>query len=224
MPGVTYDEAATQVVARAVGTPLRIIANRPGTGLEAETPQRSRKRAKAHHLPAGGSRRVSRNLPERRVGVLWCAAPERETCRALRSVDEESGDTQRDRGDPARPARSHRGDASRLFRLDGREPDYLSPAIPRFFGEGDTAPVAREVLRQAEPHSEMPERPRGFTLGREEFLGLVLTPCTLPYALRPEPCGPAVIMGLGWRAPMSQPTGRNCLTSNCSTSDSPIFP
>ena len=41
-------------------------------------------------------------------------------------------------------------------------------------------------------------------MGREEFLGLVLTPCTLPYALRPEPCGPAVIMGL-WMARANVP-------------------
>ena len=62
---------------------------------------------------------------------------------------QEPGDSERDRGAAASHPRSDRQDSPRVLRMDGRQPGrYLLKFLA--FGEGDTAPVTREVLRQAE--------------------------------------------------------------------------
>ena len=136
--GVTYDEAATRVVARAVGTPLRIIANRPDTGLEAEYAAKIKEASEAHHLPPEA--RVvfleiypsdasefsgALHLSARHVGpyeILSTRSPAIPNAIAAILLALAAG--------IALGSGPHWGDASRLFRLDGGEPDYLSPEIP----------------------------------------------------------------------------------------------
>jgi hypothetical protein len=63
-----------------------------------------------------------------------------------------TGGAECDRGVSTLPARRDGQTAARLFWLERRKSDFL-PAEVHCFGEGDTAPVTHEVLRQAEKDS-----------------------------------------------------------------------
>ena len=156
--GVTYDDEAMRVLAGAVGTPLRIIANRPDTGLESEYAAKLKEATDAHHLP-----------PEARVVFLEIYPSDAsEFSGALHVSARRVGQhVILSTRSPAIP------NAIAAILLDLRDRTGLTPHayfgwtegnpityLLRFlaFGEGDTAPVAREVLRQAEPQSE--RRPR----------------------------------------------------------------
>ena len=150
---MTYDEAATQVVARAVGTPLRIIANRPDTGLEAEyaakikeasgsAPPSRRRLASCFSKSTRATRRSSLgalHLSARHVGpyeILSTRSPAIPNAIAAILLD----------------LRDRTGVTPHAYFgwTEGNPITYLLRFLA-FFGEGDTAPVAREVLRQAEP-------------------------------------------------------------------------
>ena len=76
---------------------------------------------------------------------------------ASRAPVREPGDSQRDRGAAALHPRSDRQIPHAYFGWsEGNPIAYLLKFLA--FGEGDTAPVTREVLRQAEPDPEL--RPR----------------------------------------------------------------
>jgi hypothetical protein len=68
--------------------------------------------------------------------------------RVLRAPLQQSRHPQRDRGSLL-DLRPHGLPAARLLRLNEGNP--IVPLKFLAFGEGDTAPVCREVLRQAEP-------------------------------------------------------------------------
>jgi hypothetical protein len=156
--GVRYDEEATVMLQGAKGTPLRIIANRPDTGRKEEYDSKLKEAREAHHLP-----------PDARVVFLEIqpgdvSAFSDELYVKGRTVGEHVVLTTRS---PAIP------NAIAAILLDLRDRTGMTPHayfgwtegnpityLLRFlaFGEGDTAPVAREVLRQAERQPE--RRPR----------------------------------------------------------------
>jgi hypothetical protein len=156
--GVHYDEAALMLLARAAGEPLRIIANRPDTGQPEEYASKLREARDAHHLPPesmvvflevrpGDSSDFSDALylEARDVGghnVLTTKSPAIPNAIAAILLD----------------LRDRTGATPHAYFgwTEGNPITYLLRFLA--FGEGDTAPVAREVLRQAEPQPEL--RPR----------------------------------------------------------------
>ena len=151
-------EAARFINDAAAGTGVRIIANRPDTGLPAEYENKLREARESHHL-SSGERVLFVEIQPGDVsefgGVLAVKGVEVAGHRILRCVS---------------PAVPNAIAALLLFCRDathtiphayfgwteGNPIVYLLKFLA--FGEGDTAPVAREVLRQAEP--DPARRPR----------------------------------------------------------------
>lgn len=155
---VRVDPTAERFITEAAGTAVRIIANRPDTGLAVEYENKLREARESHHLS-----------PDERVlfvevqpgdvsefgGVLSVRGVDVQGHRVLRCVS---------------PAVPNAIAALLLFCRDatqkiphayfgwteGNPIAYLLKFLA--FGEGDTAPVTREVLRQVEPNPA--RRPR----------------------------------------------------------------
>jgi hypothetical protein len=148
---VVADEVALQFLHDAAGAPVRIIANRPDTGLPEEYEHKLREAMESHHL-----------TPQDRVlfvevrpgdvsefsGVLHVYGATVDRHRVLRCVS------------PAIPnaiaalllyVRDQTGKIPHAYFgwTEGNPIVYLMKFLA--FGEGDTAPVTREVLRQSEP-------------------------------------------------------------------------
>ncbi len=156
--GVEPDEKAREFIRAAAGAPVRIIANRPDLGAVAEYEHKLREARDAHHL--GPDDRVL--FVEVRPGdvsafsgILTVAGAEVGGHRVLRCVS------------PAIPnaiaalllyCRDQTGQIPHAYFgwTEGNPIAYLLKFLA--FGEGDTAPVTREVLRQAEP--DPANRPR----------------------------------------------------------------
>ena len=150
--GVDADEQARRFIHEAAGTPVRIIANRPDLGNADEYAHKLREARESHHLP-----------PDERVLFV-----------EVRPGDvSEFSDTLRVTGvdvvghhvlrctSPAIPnaiaalllyCRDETGKIPHAYFgwTEGNPIAYLLKFLA--FGEGDTAPVTREVLRQAEPN------------------------------------------------------------------------
>ena len=150
--GVDADEQARLFIHDAAGTPVRIIANRPDLGNAEEYAHKLREASESHHLP-----------PDERVLFV-----------EVRPGDvSEFSDTLRVAGvdvaghhvlrcvSPAIPnaiaalllyCRDETGKIPHAYFgwTEGNPIAYLLKFLA--FGEGDTAPVTREVLRQAEPN------------------------------------------------------------------------
>jgi hypothetical protein len=156
--GVDYDDNATRMIDSARGAPLRIIANRPDTGRVEEYDLKLKEAREAHHLP-----------PDARVVFLEIYSGDASAFSDVLSVKgRRVGEhTVLSTRSPAIP------NAIAAILLDLRDRTGVTPHayfgwtegnpityLLRFlaFGEGDTAPVAREVLRQAERQPE--RRPR----------------------------------------------------------------
>jgi hypothetical protein len=156
---IDYDEAALDFIREAGGRrALRIIASRPNTGLPAEYTRKLADARRSHHLPAGDlvlflevrpsdaskftdALHVSGVL----IGghkVLRCSSPAIPNAIAGLLLD------LRDRTWSVPHAY--------FGWTEGNPIAYLLKFLA--FGEGDTAPVCREVLRKAEPDPE--RRPR----------------------------------------------------------------
>jgi hypothetical protein len=149
--GVDYDDFAQVFVKSATGQPIRIIANRPDTGQPSEYASKLREATDAHHLPpdakvlfleirAGDASEFSETLHVRgrRVGtfeVLSVKSPAIPNAIAALLLD----------------LRDRTGQIPHAYFgwTEGNPITYLLKFLA--FGEGDTAPVTREVLRQAEP-------------------------------------------------------------------------
>jgi hypothetical protein len=156
--GVKPDDTADRFIREAGAAPLRIIANRPDTGLPQEYATKLRDASESHHLP-----------PDERVlflevrpgdvsnfqGTLEVSGVDIGGHRVLRCVS------------PAIPnaiaalllyCRDRTGRIPHAYFgwTEGNPIAYLAKFLA--FGEGDTAPVTREVLRQAE-HDPL-RRPR----------------------------------------------------------------
>ena len=156
--GVQYNELARQFLDAAAGQPLRIIANRPDTGLPDEYAAKLREAREAHHLP-----------PDARVMFLEVHPGDSSAFSESLHINarDVGGHQVLSTSSPAIP------NAIAAVLLDLRDQTGVTPHayfgwtegnpityLLRFlaFGEGDTAPVTREVLRQAEPRPEL--RPR----------------------------------------------------------------
>jgi hypothetical protein len=151
-------EAERFITDAAAGTGVRIIANRPDTGLPQEYEHKLREARESHHLTAG-ERVLFVEIQPGDVsefgGVLAVSGVSVGGHRVLRCVS---------------PAVPNAIAALLLFCRDathtiphayfgwteGNPIAYLLKFLA--FGEGDTAPVTREVLRQAEP--DPARRPR----------------------------------------------------------------
>ncbi len=156
--GVKADSLAEQFLREAARQPVRIIANRPDTGLPDEYAHKLREARESHHLP--------REMRVLFVEVRPSDASEFSEILNVQGVDVGGHHVLR----CASPAIPNAIAALLLFIRDqtrqiphayfgwseGNPIAYLLKFLA--FGEGDTAPVTREVLRQAEPDPEL--RPR----------------------------------------------------------------
>jgi hypothetical protein len=156
--GVRYDETAERFIAAAQGSPLRIIANRPDTGLPDEYAHKLKEASEAHHLP-----------PEARVMFLEVHPGDVSDFSGVVHVAgrDVGGHQVLSTSSPAVPnaiaavlldLRERTGEKPHAYFgwTEGNPITYLLRFLA--FGEGDTAPVTREVLRQAEPNPQ--QRPR----------------------------------------------------------------
>jgi hypothetical protein len=148
---VEPDELALRFIREAASTPVRIIANRPDTGLPEEYEHKLREASESHHLPGervlflevrpGDVSEFSGTLLVEGVDVaghhvLRCVSPAIPNAIAalLLYIRDETG----------RIPHAYFG------WTEGNPLAYLLKFLA--FGEGDTAPVTREVLRQSEPN------------------------------------------------------------------------
>ena len=156
--GVKADPLAQQFLREAANVPIRIIANRPDTGLADEYARKLRDAQESHHLP-----------PEARVLFVEVKPSDASQFSEVLVVEGATVGGHRVLR-CASPAIPNAIAALLLFIRDqtrniphayfgwteGNPIVYLLKFLA--FGEGDTAPVTREVLRQAEPDPEL--RPR----------------------------------------------------------------
>ncbi len=159
LEGIDYDDRALQFVREAAGREsMRIIANRPDTGQREEYERKLAEAKRSHHLPddelvlflevrPGDASEFSNvlHVSGHFVGefrVLRCTSPAIPNAIAGLLLD------LRDRTNCLPHAY--------FGWTEGNPIVYLLKFLA--FGEGDTAPVCREVLRQAEPDPE--RRPR----------------------------------------------------------------
>jgi hypothetical protein len=158
--GFEPDEVATQYIWEAArsGGAIRIIANRPGSGLPEEYEDKLREASDSHHVPAAD--------PVLFLEVQPGDASEFSDVLKLRGVSVGGHRVLRARS-PAIPnaiaalliyIRDQTGLIPHVYFgwTEGNPIAYLLKFLA--FGEGDTAPVTREVLRQFEPDPQ--RRPR----------------------------------------------------------------
>jgi hypothetical protein len=149
--GIEADAKAESFLRAAAGTAVRIIANRPDSGLPSEYEHKLREARDSHHLPPdervlfieiqpGDASDFSEILQVRgaEIGghrVLRCTSPAIPNAIAAVLLH----------------ARDVTGKIPHAYFgwTEGNPIAYLLKFLA--FGEGDTAPVTREVLRQAEP-------------------------------------------------------------------------
>ncbi len=147
---VEPDETALRFIREAAASPVRIIANRPDTGLPEEYDHKLREASESHHLPGqrvlflevrpGDVSEFKGTLQVRGVDVaghhvLRCVSQAIPNAIAalLLYIRDETGQIPH----------------AYFGWTEGNPIAYLLKFLA--FGEGDTAPVTREVLRQTEP-------------------------------------------------------------------------
>jgi hypothetical protein len=156
--GVTADAVAEQFLREAANVAIRIIANRPDTGLPEEYARKLRDAQESHHLP-----------PDARVLFVEVKPSDASLFSEVLVVEgaEVGGHRVLRCASPAIPNaiaalllfirdRTRKIPHAYFGWTEGNPIAYLLKFLA--FGEGDTAPVTREVLRQAEPDPEL--RPR----------------------------------------------------------------
>ena len=154
---IEADATANEFLAAAASLPTRIIANRPDSGLPEEYEHKLREARESHHLPTENVLFIEVKPGDASdfSDVLRVAGVKVDRYRVLRCVS------------PAIPnaiaalllyIRDKTGNIPHVYFgwTEGNPITYLLKYLA--FGEGDTAPVTREVLRQAEPDVE--RRPR----------------------------------------------------------------
>ncbi len=155
---VDADDLAATFLREAASSPVRIIANRPDTGLPDEYAHKLRDARESHHLPEdapGPFVEIRPSDASEFSGVLRVEGVRVERFRVLRCDSAAIPNAIaalllfiRDRTDQLPHAY--------FGWTEGNPIVYLLKFLA--FGEGDTAPVTREVLRQAEPDPS--RRPR----------------------------------------------------------------
>lgn len=148
--GIQADAAATAFILEAAGSPVRVIANRPDLGDASEYEHKLREASESHHLPPdervlfvevrpGDVSEFSNTLVVEGVDVaghhvLRCVSPAIPNAIAALLLY----------------CRDQTGQIPHAYFgwTEGNPIAYLLKFLA--FGEGDTAPVTREVLRQAE--------------------------------------------------------------------------
>jgi len=156
--GVHPDAAAEEFLQAIGNAPIRLIANRPDTGLPQEYARKLRDAQESHHL-----------TPDTRVLFLEVKPSDASLFSEVLSVKgvDVGGHHVLRCSSPAIPNaiaalllfirdRTRRIPHAYFGWTEGNPIAYLLKFLA--FGEGDTAPVTREVLRQAEPDPEL--RPR----------------------------------------------------------------
>jgi hypothetical protein len=155
---VETDEEARRYIREAGSGPVRIIANRPDTGLPEEYDHKLQEARDSHHLPPAARVLFVEVRPgdvSEFAGDLQVSGVEVGGHQVLRCIS------------PAVPnaiaalllhIRDVTGQTAHAYFgwTEGNPIVYLLKFLA--FGEGDTAPVTREVLRQAEPDTT--RRPR----------------------------------------------------------------
>ncbi len=148
---VEADDLARRFLADAAGGPVRIIANRPDSGLPEEYEHKLKEAMESHHLTPADAVLFVEVRPgdvSEFSGVLQVRGATVDRHRVLRCVS------------PAIPnaiaalllyVRNETGMIPHAYFgwTEGNPIVYLMKFLA--FGEGDTAPVTREVLRQSEP-------------------------------------------------------------------------
>ena len=149
--GIEADETAQQFLRHAAGSTVRIIANRPDLGNAAEYEHKLREARESHHLP-----------PDEQV--LFLEVRPGDVSEFSHALTVEGADVSGHHVlrcvSPAIPnaiaalllfCRDQTGKIPHAYFgwTEGNPIAYLLKFLA--FGEGDTAPVTREVLRQAEP-------------------------------------------------------------------------
>jgi hypothetical protein len=148
---VVADDLVRSFLSDAAGGPVRIIANRPDSGLPEEYEHKLREAMESHHLTPDDRLLFVEVRPgdvSEFSGVLQVSGATVERHRVLRCVS------------PAIPnaiaalllyVRDQTGKIPHAYFgwTEGNPLVYLMKFLA--FGEGDTAPVTREVLRQSEP-------------------------------------------------------------------------
>ena len=156
--GVEPDALAQQFLNEAKTAPVRIIANRPDSGLPAEYEQKLKEARESHHLP-----------PRDRVLFVEVRPRDASDFSDVLTVEgvDVGGHHVLKCASPAIPNgiaalllfirdQTHQIPHAYFGWTEGNPIAYLLKFLA--FGEGDTAPVTREVLRQAEPDPK--KRPR----------------------------------------------------------------
>jgi hypothetical protein len=156
--GVKADAAAQRFLTEVSNAPIRVIANRPDTGLPEEYEHKLREAQESHHLPPNTRVLFVEVRPTNASDfsevlnvhgasvaahhVLRCASPAIPNAIAalLLFIRDQTGQLPH----------------AYFGWTEGNPITYLLKYLA--FGEGDTAPVTREVLRQAEPDPQ--RRPR----------------------------------------------------------------
>jgi hypothetical protein len=150
--GVQPDEAALRFIQQTGGAPVRILAIRPGDGRKEAYDNKMREARESHHLPADQEvlfLEISPGDVSDFTGALKVTGAEVDGHKVLRSTS------------PAIPnaiaglllyIRDQTGQLPHAYFgwTEGNPIVYLLKFLA--FGEGDTAPVTREVLRQTEPN------------------------------------------------------------------------
>ena len=148
--GVIADETAERFITETARAPIRIIANRPDTGAVEEYDHKLREARESHHLP-----------PDVRVLFVEVRPTDASAFSEVLTVHgvEVGGHRVLRCASPAIPNaiaalllflrdRTHQLPHAYFGWTEGNPIVYLLKFLA--FGEGDTAPVTREVLRQAE--------------------------------------------------------------------------
>jgi hypothetical protein len=157
--GVEYDEQALAFVRDAAGRrSLRIIASRPHTGTAAEYHGKFQRARQAHHLPAGDVVLFLEVQPGDVSDFSGTLSVRGETVGGYHVLRATSASVPNAIAGLLLDLRDRTYSVPHVYFgwTEGNPITYLLKFLA--FGEGDTAPVCREVLRKAEPDPD--RRPR----------------------------------------------------------------
>ena len=137
--GVTADPMAEAFLREAAHVPIRIIANRPDTGLPDEYARKLREAQESHHLPPDARVLFVEVQPSDASTFSEVSCRRGERRRTPRAAMREPGDPERHRRAAALHPRSDAPDSARVLRVDRRKPDCLSVEVSGVRRRGHSA-------------------------------------------------------------------------------------